>query len=275
MTMMTINPTSVLPDLRRTLADAPVLAGAGILLLLLALPTLAAMSLDTRLFQGENVWIKPLKFELALALHLLSLAWFARYLPEGFTARRGHRFYVGVVVFAVFAEIAWIGGAAMYGTASHFNFGDPAMAAIYGLMGVFAVTLTSPAIVYGVAILRRPDKTNFEFASGIALCLTFVLTVTVAGYLSNAGSHLVGTPGPADARLWLLGWSREVGDIRVAHFLATHAMQILPIGAAILALILKPTQVRPAFLIATTAYIGLVGFVFLEAVGGIPLLPVR
>lgn len=274
MTTMDIDPTFGLSGLRRTLADVPLLAGAGILLILLAVPTLAAMSLDTRLFQGENVWIKPLKFELALAFHLLSLAWFARYLPEGFTARRGHRLYVAIVVFAVFAEIVWIGGAAMYGTASHFNFVTPVMTAIYGLMGVFAVTLTSPAIVYGVAILRRPEKTDVEFASGIALCLTFLLTVPVAGYLSSTSSHFVGTPGPADARVWLLGWSREVGDLRVAHFFATHAMQILPLGAAILAFCLKPAQVRPAFLIATAAYVGWVGLVFLGAVGGIALLPV-
>lgn len=51
-------------------------------------------------------------------------------------------------------------------------------------------------------------------------------------------------------------------------------MQILPVGAAILGLCLKPAHVRSAFLIATVVYVGLVGFVFLEAVGGIPLLPV-
>lgn len=132
------------------------------------------------------------------------------------------------MVFAVFAEIVWIGGAAMYGTASHFNFGNPIMSTIYILMGVFAVTLTSPAIVYGVAILRRPRMTDLEFASGIALCLTFLLTVPVAGYLYNAGSHFVGTPGPADARLWLLGWSREVGDLRVAHFFAPMRCRSCP-----------------------------------------------
>lgn len=116
----------------------------------------------------------------------------------------------------------------MYGTASHFNFGNPIMSTIYILMGVFAVTLTSPAIVYGVAILRRPRMTDLEFASGIALCLTFLLTVPVAGYLYNAGSHFVGTPGPADARLWLLGWSREVGDLRVAHFFAPMRCRSCP-----------------------------------------------
>lgn len=115
-----------------------------------------------------------------------------------------------------------------------------------------------------------PQKTDFKFASGIALCLTFQLTVPVAGYLSNAGGHFVGPPDPADARIWLLGWSREVGDLRVAHLFATHVMQILPVGAAILALFLRPNRVQPTFLIAAAAYIIFVGLVFFAAIKRCP-----
>ncbi len=274
MTTMTLRQDFTPPDLRRMLTDAPLFSGAGAMILLLILPTLAALAIDPRLFHGENVWLKPLKFELALALHLFSLAFFARLLPGGFTARRTHRIYAAIVVICIVVEITWISGAAMFGVASHFNDTSPVMAAIYPVMGVLAVTLTSPAIVYGVAILRKGARTDFELASGIGLCLTFLLTIPIAGYMAGSDGHFVGTPGAADARMWLTGWSRTVGDLRVPHFFATHAMQILPASVLLLALGLPAGWMRPVVWTLPVAYVAFVGLVFVEALRGLPFLPV-
>ena len=57
---------------------------------LAALPLMAAYALDDRLFQGESVWLKPLKFHLALTVYTGTLTLFAMLLPEGaFTSRQG------------------------------------------------------------------------------------------------------------------------------------------------------------------------------------------
>ncbi len=132
----------------------PYFAAIASLMVIAMAPTLFAMAVDPRQFQGIDIWEKPLKFQVALAVYLGTLALFAGWLPKGMTGRLTYRIFSGVVCAAVIAEMVWIGGAAANGIGSHFNVADPVMGALYGLMGVLAVTLTSASLVYGIAFLR-------------------------------------------------------------------------------------------------------------------------
>ena len=118
----------------------PAFTIAGLVLLALMLPTGMAAVVDDRLFHGVDIWEKPLKFQFALAVYLMTLAFYARWLPAGMTARPGYRIYAGAVVAAIGAEVSWISGAAALGTASHFNERTPTL---YAVMGGLAVFLTS------------------------------------------------------------------------------------------------------------------------------------
>ena len=55
----------------------PRLAAYGALLLALLLPLAIAWSLDDRTLRGANVWIKPIKFALSIALLSHTTAWFS------------------------------------------------------------------------------------------------------------------------------------------------------------------------------------------------------
>jgi hypothetical protein len=211
--------------------DAPAFTGLALFIALTAIPLLAAAMIDTRLFLDAPVWQKPLQFHLALSVYILTLAFFARYLPVGMTTRRW-RIYAGVVCFCILAELVWVGGAATYGTASHFNVDDVVMGTIYGLMGLFAVILTSASLVMGIAIWRNPATglpPALHLGIAIGLILTFILTLIAAGTMSSMPGHLVGTP-VTGAKLPIVGWSREVGDLRAAHFFATHALHVVPLA---------------------------------------------
>lgn len=259
-------------SLGRPFAADPTLAALGIGLALSLALTVPAAILDPRLFQAENVWVKPIKFQAALSIYFLSLAFFARWLPAGFLARPALRVFGGVVVIATLGEILWIAGAAMFGTASHYNVATPAMESLYLLMGVFAVTLTAASLVYGIAILRNRDSglpPALHLSIGLGLILTFALTVPAAGTLSAMPGHHVGTP-ILDARVPVMGWSREVGDLRIAHFLATHALHALPLVGLAVARLERGRQIVWA---AAAAYAALTAATLVQALAGLPLIP--
>ena len=258
-----------LPVLRRPMADDPVAATAGLLLLLATLPFLAAHGLDPRVLDGEPIWLKPMKFSLSMGTYLLTLAIVARFLPERMRTSRAFRLYGALLALAAAIEIVWIGGAAANGQQSHFNETNALLERVYPLMGVLAVVLTSGALVYGIAILRHagaPCPPALRRAIGLGLVLTFALTVPIAGTLSVL-TPLIGTPSTGGT-LPLLGWSTEVGDLRPGHFLATHALQAVPqlVWAA-------GWQSPAAATRAAAGYAALTLAVFAQALAGWPLLP--
>jgi len=254
-----------LPGFGRIWTDAPAFTATTMLVVIGLIPLCAALALDDRMFQGEQVWIKPIKFHVAMAIYLISLGFFARYMPAATRSRRPWRWFASAVCFAVIAEMVWIGGAASINAASHFNTDIPFLAAVYSLMGVFAVLLTSGSLVMGISVWRNtatglPAPLHLSIALG--LVLTFVLTVGVAGYMSSTGSRFVGV---STREMALMGWSRDAGDLRVAHFLATHALHALPLVGLV--------ANRGVVLVAGAVYAALVAGTFWQALLGQPFLP--
>lgn len=256
--------------------NEPVFAGMALLLLLAMAPTLAAMAIDVRTHNGINIWGKPFKFEVALFVYLATLAWYAGWLPRQFRESRMYRGFSLVVAMAITLEMVWIAGAAANGTGSHFNVAHPLMGAIYGLMGLLAVTLTSASLIYGIVFLRDRDSgldPTVRLSLGLGLILTFIATVIVAGYMSQGSGHWVGgNLSDAEGSL-LIGWARDGGDLRVSHFFATHALHFIPAVGYVASKTLAPTQARLAVYGASAAFTALIAFTFLQALAGRPFLP--
>lgn len=247
------------PALDRIRRTSPQLLAITTLLILAALPLMLALAIDSRTFQGEDIWLKPLKFHVALAIYTGTLAVYALALPEGRLTTPLWRRYQSVVIAAILAELIWIGAAAALGTGSHFNLAIPGL---YPAMGVAAVILTSLSLTMGLAFWKT-RATTLHLGLAIGLILTFVLTMIVAGTMSNGTGHHVGSP-LTGARIPLMGWSREVGDLRVAHFLATHAMHAVPLVAL--------TGSRPAVWATAAGYTVITFAVFAQALMGLPLI---
>jgi hypothetical protein len=271
--------TSRPPSLAQTLLaamrrDEPRFLALGMLMLLAMPPTLFAIAVDTRGIAGTELWEKTFKFEVALLVYLVTLAFFARYLPAGMTDRRWYRLFSGAVVAAIVFEMLWIGGAAAIGTLSHFNT-TPLGGFLYGLMGAAAILLTSASTVYAVQIARNPATglpPVVKESLVIGLGLTLPLTLLTAGTMSSMSMHFVGGAGADAVTLPLMDWARDRGDLRVAHFFATHAMHAIPLAGLVSAWLLGSSARLPLRLFSL-AYVALVVFAFAQALSGRPFLP--
>jgi hypothetical protein len=199
----------------------PTLAAFALVMLLLAVPTLLALMVDTRLVHGVNVWVKPLKFMLSLALFAATTAWFFDLLPPSQRAKRPARVVVWTIVVAGLGEVAYISLQAWLGQPSHYNLADRTHALMYQLMGLGALSLMLTQLVLAHQIARhaRPDVPPlWRQAVLLALCMSFGLGVGAAALLANAQP-------PAAAGVPFLGWHVGGGDLRPAHFIGSHAVQ--------------------------------------------------
>ena len=227
-----------LPAPFRALEWEPRLTAAGIAMTLLVVPTLLAYGVDPRLFNGDNVWLKPLKFEISIAIYLFSFALLLPLTGEAFQRSRLGRSTVWPVIGLLFFELVYIAWRASRGEASHYNQGSPAAVALYAAMGIAAVLFTAASGILAYGLARKdaaPLPAVLRRSLILGLGLTAVLGILSGAVLSSAG----GTPPPSAAVIPFFGWSLSVGDLRVAHFLALHAMQIVP-GFALLAATLRP-----------------------------------
>lgn len=241
---------------------------------------LLALTLDARLHNDIAIWIKPLKFQVSLALHLVTLAVLVRMLS---VAARTSSWMAGLALSssaAALIEIVLIGGQASRGVGSHFNTDAPLDNVIYAIMGVGSLILIVPALVIGVRFLATKPSERLhpvmKLAVSSGLLLSFILTLTVAGYMSMQSGHWVDAP-PTDANgVPIVGWTRQGGDLRVAHFFATHLMQAVPL-VGWLALMIFPTRRNlQLFLVGAASFAGtaLALGTFFQALSGQPFIGV-
>ncbi|MBX2805892.1 MAG: hypothetical protein KTR19_07965 [Hyphomicrobiales bacterium] len=253
----------------------PFFAGAGVLMIALIIPTLFAMALDSRTLLDVNVWEKPLKFQVALAVYLLTLAWYSKWVRQSLLRKTWYRIYSGLVVFCVAAEMVWLMGASANGVPSHFNFTSALTLIAYQIAGLFAVTLLTPTALYGIMIWRHDASglaPAMRAAFGSGLILTFVLTIIFAGYLADGTSHFVGGNLSDAEGVPVMGWARDGGDLRVAHFFATHALHFIPLAGLLAVTALPERRARITVYAAALAFTAFVVFTFIQALMGQPFI---
>jgi hypothetical protein len=200
------------------------------ILLVALIPAAVLLGIDARVLRGVNVWVKPMKFMLSIAVFALTTAWFIGYLPAAQRAARGVRAVVAMIVLAGGFEAVYITLQAALGQGSHYNVGDPFHAVMYGLMGAGALVLTAsqPLLAWQLHRHRDPSLSGaFRLAVQLGLVLTFVLGAGVGIILSTLQP-------PTGASLPIVGWSMIGGDLRPAHFVGIHAQQLLPVAGALI-----------------------------------------
>jgi len=230
---------------------------------------------ETRTLNGINLWIKPLKFDLAIIIHSFTLAILAQQLSEktraGLIMGIASAFYVGSAVL----ENVYISVQAMRGRHSHYNFETPVESLLYAAMGIGALLLVLVPMLMGILLWRqRLENTTgsaYRFATIIGLIIGPILTIIFAGYMSMSGSHFVAAPNASDAGgLPVVGWSTQVADLRPAHFFALHMIQIVPLAGWLSDRIL-PGISRVVVIVVALINVAIASLLFLNALNGHPL----
>jgi hypothetical protein len=245
---------------------SPPLTAVGILMLVVAVPSVVGIFIDPRIITGAPAWLKPFKFAVSTAVYSLTLAWIFIMLPGWPRVRR----VVGWTTAIVFVlEVALIDAQAWRGTTSHFNVSTLGNAIVFSIMGLAILVQTAVSVAVAVALWRHRF---IDRALGWALRLGMTLTILgamtgplmtrpTAAQLADAragkpmpvaGAHSVGglDGGPG---LPVTGWSREHGDLRVAHFIGLHAIQVLALIALLFGQWRRPVPVRVRAVLAGAA----------------------
>lgn len=230
------------------------------------------MAFDSRVLADSAVWAKPLKFAISFIVFFGTLALTeARFSPVWRQGRLFRALHVLLSAAFVF-EMSYMIFQAAQGQPSHFNYSTVFSGIMYALMGIGATTLVVGAGVMGWAALRDTAAAfGPALRQGVALGFigSCILTLITAGTMSSTSGHYIGIPQPDAAQIPLMGWSATVGDLRPAHFVALHLMQVLPlVGLWVDRRAGSVATVRYAALAMTLLTLGL----YLQALLGLPLI---
>lgn len=188
--------------------------------------TLLLWAIDDRQVMGINTWIKPSKFMFSLALYLWTIAWISEYIQR---PRWAIKTVTWIIFVVIVLETACLLIQAGRGTTSHYNAATDFDQAIFSSMGVFIGIdmLMTVAILF---MLRKPSTAlSLAYLWGIRLGIAiFLYGGWIGGQMIMNSAHTVGAPdgGPG---LPVLNWSTIAGDLRIAHGLGLHALQVLPL----------------------------------------------
>ena len=239
-----------------------VLASGGWLMVAGLLAATVALAFDTRLTLGINPWIKPIKFLSSIAIFLWTMAWFMAETDGRY--RRRLAIIRWTMMLAMVGEIGLIAMQAARGTTSHFNIQTPFDARVFDAMGVMIVA-NSLAAGWFLTTLRPVTSERAGYLWGMRAGLMVFVLGSFQGFMMVANmGHAV--PGPdGGPGLPFVNWSTTGGDLRVAHFVGLHALQVLPLVGAAADRVWATTPARPR-LVQTAALLWLGAFVTLIAI---------
>ena len=219
--------------------------------------------IDHRLLNGANVWDKPAKFFLSLAVQFATVSWALSLLPTFTRATRSVNVAVAAMSLAAWFEMIYMIFRASRGEASHFNDTSVIAQVMYGLMGLGALTLTSTAFFIGFLAWKRRNQSLMTEAAGLGLMLGMVMATVAGGYMSSKQGHWVGGELSDAHGLSFFSWSTTGGDLRVAHFVGMHTAQFIPLAAL-------SGDKRVVYGTAIAAVV-LTGIIFVIGASGVPL----
>jgi len=242
---------------------SPALYYCGLAHLALFVLMIIIAQFDHRQLIGINLWTKSIKFAISITIYCFTWPLLLQYFPFERLKQR----FVNFTVFAMTFEMLAIASQAARGQLSHYNTSGIYNALLFSAMGIVIVSQTLFALYMGIRFfkVKIPQITP-------ALLWAIRLGIMMAGFFALEGgimaSRLAHTVGAADGGpgIPFFNWSRIAGDLRIAHFMGLHALQIIPLFVVLTGV----KNARPVIVFASVYFV-VVSLLFVEAMLGRPL----
>lgn len=194
------------------------------------------------------------------------MAWYAYYLNA--SAQVG--IYSWAIVILLGFEVIYIALQAGKRQLSHYNTSSAGYSFLTALMAVAAIAVTLWTGYIGILFFTA-DLSNLPGYYVLSIRTGIFLFVIFAFQGASMGARSAHTVGAADGGpgLPLVKWSTRYGDLRIAHFIGMHALQVMPLLAWY---VLKDTR---AVAIMGLLYAVLAIFTQVKALQGKPLVRYR
>ena len=236
----------------------------GLICFISAIVLAVVMQFDSRVLLGVSIWNKPFKFFLSTTIYVWTMGWLCEYLNKP----RAVKWYSWMLFITLSTELIYITGQSFIGETSHFNMSSPLNAVMWPIMGLFAGTMVTWTGYMGILFfIKKLPQLSSNYLWGIRLGIILFVIFGFEGYLMGAhNAHTIGAVDGGEG-LPVTGWSTKHGDLRIAHFLGMHALQIVPLFAYFFT-----KKVWQTVLFAML-YLAIVTGILLQALAGKPFLP--
>ena len=250
---------------------SPLLYWIVIVHLVLAIVSITSSFMDDRTLMGVNVWMKPLKFSISVAIYILTVGFLMTLYPF---SKKKKNLINNIVCWTLLIELGLIIYQASGGVQSHYNISNPFHGLIFTAMGILIAINVIIMALFIFETIRLKLKTPKLLQWAILLGWVIVFFGSwVGGQMISEMSHNIGVEdgGPG---LPLVNWSTIAGDLRVAHFFGLHGLQIIPIFALLISNKSKTTTKNQIIIVTVfgLAYALFVGYTFYQAKQGLPFV---
>lgn len=212
-----------------------------------------------------NAFIKPLKFFLSVWIFSWTMGWIAFELQQ---PNKVFSYSIMVVIVMLF-ELFVITWQAANGRLSHFNTSNAFYGALFTMMGIAISILTAWTFILGLNFWKEGIHMEPGYLWGIRLGIIIFVVFAFEGAIMGARlRHTIGAEDDSEGIVFV-NWSKQYGDLRIAHFFGMHALQLLPLLGYV---VFK----SPAAIISfATAYSIAVVYMLLNALKGSPLFKIK
>lgn len=234
----------------------------GLFNLAVAIVCLALMPFEQAQILGVNRWLKPYKFYVSVGIMVLTMGWLLYYLDSAKKIKR----YSWLIFISMFFENGLIITQAVRNTTSHFNVTSSLNGMIFQAMGIFILVFTITIVLVCISFFKQKQfSIPGAYVWGIRLGILYFLFFSLeGGMMLGIMGHTVGGPDGGEG-LPIVNWSTQYGDLRIAHIIGIHALQVLPLFGNFIAKTKRQT------IVFSVVYFLLASALFLQALKGIPL----